>query len=98
MLALFESASYSTAVHKLQEGDRVVMYTDGIVEASNSAGEFFAQDALCDLITKTRRLSPAMAADSIISSVREWSAKQDDDLTVVICDYIPGCERGTEVD
>jgi hypothetical protein len=35
-----------------------------------------------------RRLSPAMAADSIISSVRNWSAKQDDDLTVLVCDYI----------
>jgi hypothetical protein len=44
---------------------------------------------LCHLLTKTTELSPAMAADSIISSVGQWSGKQDDDLTVVICDYIP---------
>jgi hypothetical protein len=30
-----------------------------------------------------------MAADSIIVSVRQWSGKQDDDLTVLICDYTP---------
>jgi phosphoserine phosphatase RsbU/P len=88
MLAAFDFASYSTAVHKLEAGDRVVMYTDGILEAANAAGDFFGNKALCDLLGKTRGLSPAMAADSIISSVRQWSAKQDDDLTVLVCDYM----------
>ena len=88
MLAAFEFASYSTAVHKLEAGDRLVMYTDGILEASNREGDFFGHDALCDLVAKTRELSPAMAVDSIISCVRKWSAKQDDDLTVLVCDYM----------
>jgi phosphoserine phosphatase RsbU/P len=88
MLAAFDSASYSTAVHKLEAGDRIVMYTDGILEASNLAGDFFGQDALRDLLTETRGLSPATAADSIVCSVRQWSAKQDDDLTVLVCDYM----------
>ena len=89
MLAAFAFASYSTALHKLEAGDRIVMYTDGIVEASNAVGQFFGQDALCDLLTKTRRLSPALAADSIISSVQQWSGKQNNDLTVLVCDYTP---------
>lgn len=89
MLAVFGSASYSTAVHKLEEGDRIVMYTDGIVEASNAAGDFFGEATLHDLLRSTRGLSPALTADSIISSVRRWSRKQNDDLTVLICDYIP---------
>ena len=89
MLATFSFASYSTGVHKLKAGDRIVMYTDGILEACNAAGDFFGQDSLRDVLTKTRPLSPAMAADAVISSVRQWSGKQDDDLTVLICDYIP---------
>jgi sigma-B regulation protein RsbU (phosphoserine phosphatase) len=88
MLAAFDFASYSTAVHKLETDDRIVMYTDGVVEASNAAGDFFGHNALCDLLTRTRELSPSMAADSIISSVRQWSGKQDDDLTILICDCI----------
>ena len=88
MLAVFGFASYSTAVHKLETNDRIVMYTDGVIEASNATGNSFGDDALCDLLTKTQELSPAMAADSIISSVRQWSEKQDDDLTILICDYI----------
>src|SRR5271165_2866449 len=89
MLAAFGFASYSTAVHKLEAGDRMVMYTDGILEASNAAGDFFGHEALCDLLKRTRDHSPAMAADAIVSSVRQWSGKQDDDMTVLICDYTP---------
>jgi len=89
MLAAFNFASYSTAVYKLEAGDRIAMYTDGILEASNAEGHFFGLDTLCELLTQTRQLSPARAADTIISSVRRWSRTQDDDLTVLICDYIP---------
>jgi len=89
MLAAFNFASYSTAVYKLEAGDRIAMYTDGILEASNAEGHFFGLDTLCDLLAQTRQLSPARTADTIISSVRHWSGTQDDDLTVLICDYIP---------
>jgi len=63
MLGAFGVASYSTAVHKLEAGDRIVMYTDGILEASNAAGDFFGHDGLCNLLAETRGLSPAMTAD-----------------------------------
>jgi len=89
MLAAFDFASYSTAVHELKAGDRMVLYTDGILEASNAAGDFFGHESLCDLLKGTRDLCPAMAADTIVSSVQEWSGRQDDDLTVLICDYTP---------
>jgi phosphoserine phosphatase RsbU/P len=90
ILGVFRHASYSNCTQKLQPGDRMVMFTDGIVEASNAAGEFFGQDMLCNLLVETRGLSPELAANSIIASVRRWSAKQDDDQTLLICDYVPG--------
>lgn len=65
-----------------------MMYTDGILQASNAAGDFFGHDGLCDLVEKTKGLSLAIAADSIISSVQEWAARQDDDLTVLVCEYV----------
>jgi phosphoserine phosphatase RsbU/P len=88
MLAAFDFAAYSTAIHKLEPGDRILLYTDGIVEASNAAGDFFGKDALFESLRKTTGLSPSAAADSIMSSVRQWSVKQDDDLTVLVCDYV----------
>ena len=89
MLAAFDFATYSTAIHRLESSDRVLMYTDGILEASNAAGDFFGKDALFELLRTTAGLPPSAAADSIVSSVRKWSAKQEDDLTVLVCDYVP---------
>lgn len=93
ILAVFSSAAYSTGVYKLEPGDRIVMYTDGVVDACNAAGDFFGQNTLSSLLSESRGLSPAGAADFIIASVRQWSGKQDDDRTVLICDYTPGMDE-----
>jgi len=87
MLAAFNYAQYSNLSHRLEAGDRILLYTDGIVEAANHSGEFLGQDALCILLQQTAVMQPAEAANTIISSVQQWSATQDDDLTVLVCDY-----------
>jgi len=87
MLAAFDFAQYSNAAHRLEARDRLLLYTDGIIEAANRSGEFLGQAALCKLLQQTAALSPSEAADRIISSVQQWSAVQDDDLTVLLCDY-----------
>jgi sigma-B regulation protein RsbU (phosphoserine phosphatase) len=88
MLASFDFAVYSNATRRLELGDRILLYTDGIVEASNASGDFLGHDALCELLRKTAGFSSSEAADSIMSSVQRWAAKQEDDLTVLVCDYV----------
>ena len=53
MLAAFDFATYSTAAHRLEPGDRLLLYTDGILEASTANGEFFGQEALSALMRET---------------------------------------------
>jgi sigma-B regulation protein RsbU (phosphoserine phosphatase) len=88
MLAAFDFATYSTATHRLESGDRLLLYTDGIVEAASAAGEFFGQEALSVLLRQTSGIAPADAVDRIISAVQQWAVSQDDDLTVLVCDYV----------
>ncbi len=88
MLAAFDFASYSTIAQPLQPRDRLLLYTDGIVEATNSAGEFFGQENLSKLLKDTTAFSAHQTADHIIHSVQKWSRSQDDDLTVLVCDYV----------
>jgi phosphoserine phosphatase RsbU/P len=88
MLAAFDFATYSTMAQRLEQGDRLLLYTDGIIEAGNRKGEFFGHDALCALLRDTASLSASDAADRVIASVQKWSAAQDDDLTVLVCDYV----------
>jgi phosphoserine phosphatase RsbU/P len=87
MLAAFSFATYSTAEYPLEPGDRLVLYTDGLLEAANATGEEFGPHRLSALLKDGARLNPQAAADHIISSLQTWSRSQNDDLTVLICDY-----------
>lgn len=88
ILAIFESARYTQLSMRIEPGDRLVLYTDGILEASNSNGEFFGEEKLHGVIKKTAAMTPADAADQLILSVEEWHKSQEDDLTVIVCDFI----------
>jgi phosphoserine phosphatase RsbU/P len=92
MLAAFDFADYETAVFPLMPGDRLVMYTDGIVEAEDAKEEQYGCDRLSELLRRSAKQAPAEVADLILDSVQEWAAKQDDDRTLLICDYVGGAD------
>ena len=86
VLAAFDFASYSDLEYPLQDGDRFVLYTDGLLEAADAAGNFFGQARLCAKAEQTSGLAPSDAADTLLSAVRNWSVSQMDDLTLIVCD------------
>ena len=88
MLAAFDFATYDSCAHSLKPADRLLLYTDGIVEAANRAGEFFGQEKLSVLLRDTAALDSHHAADHIIDSVQRWASSQDDDLTLLVCDFV----------
>ena len=88
LLAAVDGVSYADTTVPLEAGDRLLLYTDGLVEARNRAGEMFGDAALITKLRRTGGTAPAEAADSIIAAVQEWAHSQDDDLTVLICDYL----------
>ena len=87
MLAAFTSATYTTFTHPIEPGDRLLLYTDGLLEAADIHDEEFGRERLNSVVRETANLSQAEAADRIISSVQKWSAIQNDDLTLLLCDY-----------
>jgi phosphoserine phosphatase RsbU/P len=87
LLAAFSFATYSTTVHSLEPGDRLMLYTDGIVEAANTEADEFGRDRLGALMLETAKLSPQQAVDHIVDVVQRWAKAQGDDLTVLLCDY-----------
>ena len=87
ILAAFSFATYSTAVHSLEPGDRLLLYTDGIVEATNAEEDEFGRDRLGALLRETGALAPQQAADHIVDVVQRWAKAQGDDLTLLLCDY-----------
>jgi len=89
LLAAVDGIEYHDCTVPIEPGDRFLMYTDGLIEARNSAGEFFGDDSLANLLKSTAPLPLEQAASEIISQVQHWARSQDDDLTVLVCDYLP---------
>jgi sigma-B regulation protein RsbU (phosphoserine phosphatase) len=88
LLAASELATYHEKTLPLEQGDRLLLYTDGLVEARNANGKLFGEDALIAALRNTEGLAPDAAADHLIASAQQWAALQDDDLTVLVCDFV----------
>jgi phosphoserine phosphatase RsbU/P len=87
ILAISESATFTQLTHSLKPDDRLILYTDGIIEARDAQRKFFGEDNLNKIVLMTAAESPAEAANQILTKVGQWSKSQDDDLTVIVCDY-----------
>jgi phosphoserine phosphatase RsbU/P len=89
VLALMPAAAYQSTTQSLVHGDRILLYTDGILEAANSTGEEFGDDRLGHLLQESWRMSSEQTADFILETVNAWCPIQNDDLTIIVCDYKP---------
>jgi sigma-B regulation protein RsbU (phosphoserine phosphatase) len=87
LLAAFPAAAFTMTERTLLPGDRMVLYTDGIIEAADENEEEFGQERLQKTLREGSKLSAQEMADRIIHAVQQWSMSQEDDLTVLVCDY-----------
>jgi sigma-B regulation protein RsbU (phosphoserine phosphatase) len=86
VLGVFSSTAYTSTKQTLCKGDRLLLYTDGIIEAANGAEEEFGQERLSRLLSSSAGRMVEETADLILSTVQNWAPTQMDDLTVVVCD------------
>jgi phosphoserine phosphatase RsbU/P len=85
VLGLFSDWECDTCEVALHAGDTLVIYTDGITEASDARGEEFGEARLIQLICSQRYLSPGDLLRGIHAAVQRVSVgTQADDLTLVI--------------
>ena len=81
---------------QLRPGDRVVLYTDGVVEARSPSGEFFGGERLADLIIRAERAGepPPETMRRLMSSVMHHQAGQlQDDASIVLVEWRTGHEE-----
>lgn len=89
VLGLLPDASYESAVVRdLSAGDRLVLYTDGLTEASRIDGEFFGDRQLRDMLTSRQSDHVEQFLASLIERARQWTGRDfEDDVTVVVVDW-----------
>ena len=72
-----------TTIH-LAKRDLVLLFTDGITEASNDKGEMYGQDRLENALHKFADLPVNKILIKIIDEVNAFQKEQSDDMTLVI--------------
>lgn len=85
-LGMFPSATWDEFSINLQPGDSVIFFSDGIVDAQNTAGEMFGNDRLVACVRKHLHKSASRLAESILNEVGRFQGKRErfDDETVVV--------------
>ena len=85
-LGCFESFPFEESQVALQPGDELIIFSDGISEAINGAGEEFSESRICELAVANRDTSAAALIETIFAAVKEHARNQPqmDDMTMVV--------------
>jgi serine phosphatase RsbU (regulator of sigma subunit) len=89
-LGCVEDFPYSSGTLQLRRGDTLILYTDGVTEATNEQQDTFSTDRLLGMLGDLDEEDPASAATRrIMDAVRAFSRNvpQSDDITVLALQY-----------
>ena len=85
VLGLFAEWDCSLGESLLSAGDTLVLYTDGITEGPNAAGEEFGEEGLLAALMRCRHLPARTMLERIVGEVRQFSPReQHDDITLIV--------------
>ena len=86
MLGVLPDSHYESAKISLRQGDVLVLYTDGAVEAENPAGEQYSAQRLSRTVSLHLQQNASELIETIYTSVIEFrqTTSLADDLTLVV--------------
>ncbi len=89
VLGVLPAASYTQGRAAVQSGDLMVLYSDGLVEATNAAGDEFGERRLTDLLSQNLSREPEQILDAVVREVQAFlgGLACHDDLTCVIAKF-----------
>lgn len=86
IIGAFSDCIYEQETIKIQSGDLLVAYTDGVTEARNADDQEFGESRLRQVIDLSMHLPAQELSQKIVQSVAEWcgDVAPHDDLTLVV--------------
>jgi serine phosphatase RsbU (regulator of sigma subunit) len=91
VIGLFPEIKTENIEVPISKGDRIVLYTDGMIEARNSKDEMFGEELFMGYIRKHSKLKPHDFSKLIMGDVKSWvggnlSLNKNDDMTLIVID------------
>ncbi len=85
-LGLFCDGQYAAETVRLQRGDSLLLYTDGLTETRSSAGEEFGEARVAELAARHRALPPARIIENFVAALDEFRRGEApaDDLSLML--------------
>lgn len=89
ILGVMKDAAYEEESVQLSPGDLLVLVSDGITEAENSAGEQFGDQRVLEVLGRVAGEPPDTVLDLLFAAVREFAGgtPQSDDMTAMVVRY-----------
>jgi phosphoserine phosphatase RsbU/P len=90
VLGLFKEWECSTADCHLLPGDTLALYTDGVTECFNHAGEEYGETRLIESVRRHRESPSSELLQAVVDDVQHFCpAEQYDDLTLIVAKCVP---------
>jgi serine phosphatase RsbU (regulator of sigma subunit) len=89
IIGFSDAVNFELGEIKLQKGDRIILFTDGVEETFNKQYEMYGQERFNTLIKESRDLNGSEFADTLTQSLSEWSGNTEnyhDDITLICID------------
>jgi sigma-B regulation protein RsbU (phosphoserine phosphatase) len=87
-LGVFPKVKYDMGHIKMQPGDRICLYTDGITDGAGADGEPFGDTGLLGSLTRNAKLAPTELKNAVLSDFQRHRGEcpLDDDVTLLIAE------------
>ncbi len=91
LLGVEMEAEYTSKTFRLNSGDTLFLYTDGLTEAENSQKVLFGEQKALDVANKFDKMPADKQIDAMCQAVQRFvgTAEQSDDLTMLAIHYTP---------
>ncbi len=87
-IGIFENPKFGLGYTELNEGDKVLIFTDGVIELKNKKKEKFSIERLCDFFKKNNSLKPDIFINQLNNELDLYSnGNSDDDRTVFMFEF-----------
>lgn len=82
------SSNFTDSEITLMPGDKIILYTDGIVEARNQEGDLFGETRFFNILKNNTNLTPQKLSEKIHHDILSHiGERQEDDITMMIVQY-----------
>ncbi len=95
-LGLSKNVAFKLGIYKPKAGDLMILYTDGITETMNAAGELYGEERMLTLLLKERTKEPKAVVGKLLKDINAFSGKMPlqtpDDRTLMVLRIHEGVE------